>query len=143
MMDVKSSHIDFVGSIGDDDRGREIDRKLKEEGVTGYFHKDQTGKSSAVCAVVISGKERTLTTDLAAACAYQESHFDANQSLLDNCKFIYVTAYFITSCAPVLYRAAAYANERNIPFGFNLSAVFLQLFENCLLYTSPSPRDRG
>lgn len=86
-------------------------------------------KPTGCCAVVIYNKERTLTTDLAAACAYEEAHFDANMAVIEAAKFIYTTGYFITSSMPTLLKAAAYANENDVPFGFNFSAVFLQFIE--------------
>ena len=44
-------------------------------------------------------------------------------------KFIYTTGFFITSSMPSLLKVAAYANENDVPFGFNFSAVFLQFIE--------------
>lgn len=86
-------------------------------------------KPTGCCAVVIYNKERTLTTDLAAACAYQESHLDANMDAVTKAKIIYTTGYFITSSMPSLLKVAAYANTNDVPFCFNFSAVFLQFIE--------------
>ena len=38
---------------------------------------------------------------------------------------MYSSAFFITSNFEALKKFAMYAAENNIPFGFNLSAVFL------------------
>ena len=128
-MGVAESKVDYMGSIGSDERGAEIEKLVAEAGVTAHFHKDAE-KPTGCCAVVVAPtKERTLTTDLAAACAYKESHYDENTAVIKGAKFIYVTGYFITSCMPALVKAAAYANENDVPFGFNFSAVFLQMFE--------------
>lgn len=99
-----------------------------ESGVQTHFCHVEN-KPTGTCAVVVVDKERTLTTDLAAACAYDEQHFHANMGIVREAKFIYVTGFFITSSMSTLLRAAKYANDNNIPFGFNLSAVFLQHIE--------------
>lgn len=128
MMGVAESKTDYYGSIGNDERGKNLETLCTEAGVTTNFHVSED-KPTGCCAVVIYNKERTLTTDLAAACAYQESHFDANMDTVKKAKFIYTTGYFITSSMPTLLKAAAYANENDVPFGFNFSAVFLQFIE--------------
>lgn len=123
------SSVDYFGSIGKDERGAELAKIVADGAVTGNFHyaeKEPTG----ICACLVDAKkERTLTTDLAAACVYQESHLEANKSVLDKAKFIYTTGFFITSSMPSLLNVATYANSNDIPLGFNLSAVFLQFIE--------------
>lgn len=44
-------------------------------------------------------------------------------------KIIYSTSFFITSCREALLEVGKYASDNNVPFGFNLSAVFLIQFE--------------
>ena len=121
--------IDYFGSIGKDERGKTLEEIVAKDGVTGNFHIAED-KQTGVCAVIVDQKkERSLTTDLAAACAYQPTHLEANKAVLDKAKFIYTTGYFITSSMPSLLQVAEYANTNDIPLGFNLSAVFLQFIE--------------
>ena len=127
-MGVSDSKTDYMGCIGKDERGTKVETYCKEVGVTTNFCKSED-KPTACCAVLVYNQDRTLTTDLAAAQAYEESHFDANMDVLKKAKFIYTTGYFITSSPASLAKAAAYANENDVPFGFNLSAVFLQFIE--------------
>jgi adenosine kinase len=127
-MGVTESKTDYMGCIGKDERGANLAKLCEEAGVTTHFCESED-KPTGCCAVVIYNKERTLTTDLAAACAYKEDHFDANMEVVKKAKFIYTTGYFITSSMPSLIKAAAYANENDVPFGFNFSAVFLQFIE--------------
>jgi adenosine kinase len=129
-MGIKGSKCDYFGAVGakngkPDERGRRLKDMAEESGVTPHFCHVEN-KPTGTCAVVVSNKERTLTTDLAAACAYNEQHFHANIDVLAEAKFIYITGFFISSSMPTLLRAAKYANDNDIPFGFNLSAVFLQ-----------------
>ena len=44
---------------------------------------------------------------------------------LENAKMIYSSAFFISSTVEALLIIARHACNKNIPFGFNLSAVFL------------------
>lgn len=128
MMGTADSKVDYMGSIGTDDRGAEIEKLVAESGVTGHFKKTEE-KPTGVCAVVVYNKERTLTTDLAAACAYTVDHYDTKAEVIQQAKMIYITGFFITSCMPALEKAFTYANEKDVPCAFNFSAVFLQMFE--------------
>jgi adenosine kinase len=123
------SFVDYFGAIGKDDRGAELAKIVADGAVTGNYHVAQD-KDTGICACIVDAKkERTLTTDLAAACAYQESHLEANKTVLEKAKFIYTTGFFITSSMPSLLNVANYANSNDVPMGFNLSAVFLQFIE--------------
>ena len=44
---------------------------------------------------------------------------------LEHAKLIYSSAFFISSNVEALLIMAKFACDKNIPFGFNLSAVFL------------------
>jgi len=48
---------------------------------------------------------------------------------LRNAKLIYSTSFFITSSVESLLEVGKFASENNVPFAFNLSAVFLLQFE--------------
>ncbi len=74
-------------------------------------------------------KERTLCANLAAACKYSIQHLNDNINTLHDSKIIYTSSFFITSNFEALVQVAEFATNNNIPFGFNLSAVFLIQFE--------------
>ena len=48
---------------------------------------------------------------------------------LRNASYIYSTSFFITSNPAALQEVGQFASDNNIPFGFNLSAEFLLMFE--------------
>jgi adenosine kinase len=48
---------------------------------------------------------------------------------LKNAKIIYTTSFFITSNKEALLNVAQFATDNDVPFGYNLSAVFLLQFE--------------
>jgi nucleoside diphosphate kinase len=56
---------------------------------------------------------------------YKTEHMRENIHLAKDAKIIYTTGFFITSNFEALMLAAKYAHENNIPFAFNLSALFL------------------
>ena len=48
---------------------------------------------------------------------------------MKNAKLIYSTSFFITSSPESLREVGKFASDNNVPFAFNLSAVFLLQFE--------------
>ena len=105
-----------------------MEKDLKDNGITGNFHKD-TENPTGTCAVVVVNNERSLLANLAAACNYNIEHLRNNMAAVQKAKIIYSTSFFITSCREALLEVGKYASDNNVPFGFNLSAVFLIQFE--------------
>lgn len=120
--------VTYFGCIGKDEKGDVLEKNLVDNGITGNFDKNED-TPTGTCAVIVVDKERTLCANLAAACKYSMAHLEANFATLDTCKIIYTTSFFITSNVDAMMKVANYANEKNIPLGFNLSAVFLLQFE--------------
>jgi adenosine kinase len=116
--------VTYFGSIGKDEKGEALQNELKTAGVNGNFHIDQE-TPTGTCAVVVVNKDRTLCANLAAACKYQTEHLNANMDALKNASFIYTTSFFITSNVEALKKVAQFATDNDVPFGYNLSAVFL------------------
>jgi adenosine kinase len=120
--------VTYFGCIGKDEKGAVLEKDLQDNGINGNFDKNED-VPTGTCAVVVVEKERTLCANLAAACKYSTAHLEANWDTLKNAKIIYTTSFFITSNVEALMKVANYANENDIPLGFNLSAVFLLQFE--------------
>jgi adenosine kinase len=120
--------VTYYGAIGTDEKGKTLEEDLKTNGITGNFHKD-ADTPTGTCAVVVVDKERTLCANLAAACKYSSDHLKENMAGLANAKIIYSTSFFITSNVAALQEVGKYASDNDIPFGYNLSAVFLLQFE--------------
>ena len=118
----------YYGSIADDEKGHTLEQVLKDEGVTGNFHKD-TETPTGTCAVIVVNKERTLCANLAAACKYKIEHLHNNMDALRNAALIYSSSFFITSNVQALHEVGQFASDNDIPMGFNFSAVFLIQFE--------------
>jgi adenosine kinase len=116
--------VTYYGSIGKDEKGEVLERDLVDNGITGNFSKDESNPTGT-CAVLVVDKERTLVANLAAACNYNIEHLRANMESLRKAKIIYSTSFFITSNKEALLEVGKFASDNNVPFGFNLSAVFL------------------
>ena len=125
----------YFGAIGTDNKGETLSQSLAEDGVNANFHKDAE-TPTGTCAVLVINKDRALCANLAAACKYSEDHLEANKAELTNAKIIYSTGFFITSSVPSLMNVAKYAHANDIPFAFNLSAVFLIQFETANVTTA-------
>ena len=120
--------VTYFGSIGTDEKGSVLEKDLTDNGINGNFHKDAE-TPTGTCAVVVVDKERSLVANLAAACKYDITHLRNNMDQLKNAKLIYSTSFFITSSPESLMEVGKYASDNNVPFAFNLSAVFLLQFE--------------
>jgi adenosine kinase len=125
--------VTYFGSIAKDEKGDTLAKDLSDNGITGNFYIDETAPTGT-CAVLVNDQERTLVANLAAACNYNIEHLRANMDALKNAKLIYSTSFFITSNSEALLEVGKYASDNDVPFGFNLSAVFLiQFFKDTVL----------
>jgi adenosine kinase len=108
--------------------------------MNGNFHRC-SDTPTGTCAVLVVKKERTLCANLAAACKYSSDHLNANMDVLKTAKIIYSTSFFITSNKEALLSVANYASQNNIPFGYNLSVVFLLHIERDTVFKAMEHSD--
>lgn len=120
----KENLVTYYGSLGNDEKGAFLEKDLSDSGMTGNFHKDAE-TPTGTCAVLVVNKDRTLCANLAAACKYDIAHLRNNMDSLRKAKMIYSTSFFITSSPESLKEVGQFASDNNVPFAFNLSAVFL------------------
>mmetsp|Transcript_92153 Transcript_92153/g.127037 ORF Transcript_92153/g.127037 Transcript_92153/m.127037 type:complete len:120 (+) Transcript_92153:380-739(+) len=116
-----------MGCIGQDDKGEVLENEVRKAGVIGNFFRDAK-TPTGTCAVVIKGKERTLCANIAASACFPMSHLKKNMHFLESASIIYSTSFFITSNFEALIEIGKYCAKENKPFAFNLSAVFLLMF---------------
>lgn len=114
----------YIGCIADDERGQQMESDAKGEGLDTLWAKTDETYTGA-CAVLIKDQERSLVADLGACLKYPTQHLKDNLAKLDSAKIFYLTSFFISSNFEALELFASYANEKQIPFAFNLSATFL------------------
>jgi adenosine kinase len=82
------------------------------------------------CGVVITGHDRSMVTDLAAANEYKVEHLKslAIWKLVEQAQYYYVGGYHLTVCVPAIMALAEEAVEKNKVFILNISAPFIPQF---------------
>jgi len=123
----QEGQVAYFGSIGKDNYGEILEKALSDVKINANFYKE-SGVATGTCGVVVHEKERSLCANLSAACKYSTEHLTTNMDKLNNAKLIYTTAFFITSNFEALIQVGKHAAEKDIPMGYNLSAVFLMMF---------------
>ncbi|KAF2660110.1 Ribokinase-like protein [Lophiostoma macrostomum CBS 122681] len=119
----------YIGCIGKDQYGETLKDICAKAGVRTEYRIDEelpTGR----CGVVITGHNRSLCTDLAAANAYKPEHLKQPEiwKLVEDAKFYYVGGYHLTVSVPAILALAEEAASKDKSFVFNLSAPFIAQF---------------
>ncbi|XP_012289164.1 adenosine kinase 2 [Orussus abietinus] len=123
----------YMGCVGRDKYSKILEERARTSGINvryQYTDKEPTG----TCAVLITGKERSLCANLAAANCFSLSHIQEaeNHKLLQDAKYIYISGFFLTVSPETIQMVAKYAYQENKIFAMNLSAPFL-----CEFYKKP------
>jgi adenosine kinase len=116
----------FIGSIGKDENGERLKGVATSEGVKVLYHEDQV-TPTGICAVLITGRDRSMVARLAAANNYKKEHYDSQQvqEAIQKAKVFYGTGYFLTVSSETLVSLGQYAAKTNKPFLTSLSAPFI------------------
>jgi adenosine kinase len=119
----------FIGSVGKDENGERLKNVATSEGVQVLYHEDEV-TPTGICAVLITGKHRSMVARLAAANNYKKDHFDSElvQAAVKKAKVFYGTGYFLTVSSETLVSLGQYAAQTNKPFLTSLSAPFIVEF---------------
>ncbi|KAL1871722.1 hypothetical protein VTK73DRAFT_1862 [Phialemonium thermophilum] len=129
----------FVGGVGDDKYAAILHDAVKQVGLRVEYRVDPkvpTGR----CAVVITGHNRSMCTDLGAANHYDLEHLKKPEvwSLVENAEVYYVGGYHLTVCPPAIMELCKHAASNNKVFILSLSAPFIpQFFKDPLDATAP------
>ncbi|KAF2008969.1 Carbohydrate/purine kinase [Aaosphaeria arxii CBS 175.79] len=119
----------YLGCIGKDKYGQTLEDICAKAGVRTEYRYDEKTPTGR-CGVVITGHNRSLCTDLAAANLYNIDHLKQPEiwKLVENAKFFYVGGFHLTVCVPAILALAEEAAAKNKPFILNLSAPFIPQF---------------
>jgi adenosine kinase len=126
---LPSESVLYIGCVGKDKYGETLENICKEAGVkTEYLYDEKT--PTGRCGVVITGHNRSLCTDLAAANNYKLEHLKQDHiwKQVENAKVYYVGGFHLTVCVPAIKALAEEAAAKNKPFILNLSAPFIAQF---------------
>ncbi|KAM6951669.1 adenosine kinase b isoform 2-T2 [Aplochiton taeniatus] len=130
----------FFGCIGTDHFGEILKRKADECHVDAHYY-EQTEEPTGTCAACITGDNRSLVANLAAAnCYKKEKHLDldSNWDLVEKAKVYYIAGFFLTVSPESILKVAKHASDNNKIFGLNLSAPFIsQFFKDPMMKVLP------
>ncbi|KAL5114334.1 adenosine kinase [Pleosporales sp. CAS-2024a] len=119
----------YIGCIGKDKYGETLEKISGEAGVkTEYLYDEKT--PTGRCGVVITGHNRSMCTDLAAANNYKVEHLKQDHiwKQVENAQVFYVGGFHLTVCVPAIKALAEEAAAKNKIFILNLSAPFISQF---------------
>uniref|UniRef100_A0A8C6PLF2 Adenosine kinase n=1 Tax=Nothobranchius furzeri TaxID=105023 RepID=A0A8C6PLF2_NOTFU len=130
----------FFGCIGKDHFGEILKKKAEEANVDARYY-EQNEEPTGTCAACITGDNRSLVANLAAAnCYKKEKHLDldSNWELVEKAKVYYIAGFFLTVSPESILKVAKHASENNKIFCMNLSAPFIsQFFKEPLMKVMP------
>lgn len=119
----------YLGCVGKDDLAKQLQAANDKEGLKSIyqFSDDQPTGS---CAVIITGHNRSLCTNLGAAEKFSKSHLETElaQKAIKNAKFFYLGGFFLTHGIESALVLANEAKNRDVSFTMNLSAPFIPQF---------------
>ncbi|XP_031699239.1 adenosine kinase-like isoform X2 [Anarrhichthys ocellatus] len=130
----------FFGCIGADQFGEILKEKAAEAHVDAHYY-EQNEEPTGTCAACITGDNRSLVANLAAAnCYKKENHLDldSNWELVKKAKVYYIAGFFLTVSPESIMKVAKHTSDNNKIFCMNLSAPFIsQFFKEPLMEVMP------
>ncbi|XP_055392368.1 adenosine kinase isoform X1 [Bubalus kerabau] len=130
----------FFGCIGIDKFGEILKEKAAEAHVDAHYY-EQNEQPTGTCAACITGDNRSLVANLAAAnCYKKEKHLDMEKNwiLVDKARVYYIAGFFLTVSPESILKVAHHASENNRIFTLNLSAPFIsQFYKESLMKVMP------
>jgi len=127
----------FFGCVGKD-KYAEILHKANAEAGLAYRYRYDEAQPTGRCGVIITGHNRSMCTDLAAANHYKIEHLKENWDVVEKSKAYFVGGYHLTVSVPATLALAEEAAKTNKPFFFSLSAPFIpQFFKDPVDQTAP------
>uniref|UniRef100_A0A8C5A1U6 Adenosine kinase n=1 Tax=Gadus morhua TaxID=8049 RepID=A0A8C5A1U6_GADMO len=130
----------FFGCIGEDRFGEILKQKAREAHVDAHYY-EQNSEPTGTCAACITGDNRSLVANLAAAnCYKKEKHLDleSNWELVQKAKVYYIAGFFLTVSPESILKVAKHVSDNNKVFCMNLSAPFIsQFFKEDLMKIMP------
>ncbi|WFD33271.1 adenosine kinase [Malassezia cuniculi] len=119
----------YLGAVGNDDLAKQLRAANDREGLQSVYQITETTPTGS-CAVIITGHDRSLCTNLGAAETFNKDHLEstAAKAAIDAAKFFYLGGFFLTHGVESALIVAKKAKETGRPFAFNLSAPFIPQF---------------
>lgn len=109
---LPANSVVYFGCVGKDKYAETLQAANKEAGLAVrylYDPEQPTGR----CGVIITGHDRSMCTDLAAANCYKIEHLKENWSVVEKAKAYFVGGYHLTVCVPAAMALAEEAAKTN------------------------------
>lgn len=127
----------FIGCVGKDKYADYLVEANKKVGLHTVYRVDEQ-QPTGRCGVIITGHDRSMCTDLAAANCYKVEHLKENWDLVKQAKVYFVGGYHLTVSVPAIMALAEEAAKEDKVFMLSLSAPFIpQFFKDQLDQTAP------
>ena len=127
----------YFGCVGNDKSAEILQAANKEAGLQVRYRYDEE-QPTGRCGVIITGQNRSMCTDLAAANCYKIEHLKENWETVQNSKAYFVGGFHLTVCVPAIMALAEEAAKEDKVFAFSLNAPFLcQFFKEPMDGTAP------
>ena len=119
----------YIGCVGKDKYADILREKNDAAGVRAEYLVVDTHPTGR-CGVIITGQDRSMCTDLAAANEYKIDHLKKPDiwSLVQQAKVYFVGGYHLTVSVPAVLALAEEAAQKDKVFVLSLSAPFIPLF---------------
>lgn len=102
----------YFGCVGKDKYADILADSAKEAGLEVRYRVDEE-QPTGRCGVVVTGHDRSLVTDLAAANCYKLDHLKEHWDTVQKSKAYFVGGYHLTVCVPAILALAEEAAKEN------------------------------
>ncbi|KAF2229700.1 Ribokinase-like protein [Viridothelium virens] len=129
----------YIGCVGRDKFAETLESAAKDVGLKVVYRYDET-QPTGRCGVVITGHDRSMCTDLAAANCYKIDHLKSPEvwKYAEAAKVFYVGGFHLTVSPPAILALAEEAAAKDKIFMLSLSAPFIpEFFKDPLDQTAP------
>ncbi|EKX37642.1 hypothetical protein GUITHDRAFT_144908 [Guillardia theta CCMP2712] len=118
--------VTYAGSIGKDKFGEKLKEAAAADGLTTLYYEAE-GTPTGTCAVLVSGGERSLMANLAAAEKYTIAWTQSKpvQDAIAAAQMYYIAGFVLTHSADSIMHVAKHAHDNNKTMIMNTSAPFL------------------
>jgi adenosine kinase len=104
----------YIGCVGNDKYGETLKKTCAEAGLRVEYRHDEE-QPTGRCGVIITGHDRSMCTDLAAANCYKVDHLKSEPiwKLVEQAKVYFVGGYHLTVCVDAIMALAEEAAAKN------------------------------
>lgn len=126
---LPANSVVYFGSVGKDQYS-DLLLKANEQAGVKTLYQFQSDHETGKCAALITGHDRSLVTDLAAANHFTPDHLKKpeNWSYVENAKVFYIGGFHLTVSPEAIAVLGQHAADNNKIFAINLSAPFIPQF---------------